>query len=206
LKTIILASGSPRRKKLLQQINIPFRVDVSSAPETYAASLSASEVVETLAQRKAKDVAGRHRNTLVIGADTIVLFENNILEKPESPREAEQMLQSLSGQTHQVLTGVALCVVGASHNITDITTFYETTNVIFGDINATDISRYVATGSPMDKAGGYGIQDDYGAIFVKRIEGDYYNVVGFPLHRFYNELNRFAPEFLSQKRNQQLED
>ncbi len=105
------------------------------------------------------------------------------------------MLQHLSGQTHQVLTGVALCKVKASNNM-ETATFVETTDVTFGDLSIHDINAYVASGSPMDKAGGYGIQDDFGAIFVKKIEGDYYNVVGFPLHRFYTTIETFAPEFL----------
>ncbi|MDZ7682517.1 MAG: Maf family protein [Fodinibius sp.] len=151
--------------------------------------------------RKAKDIAPHHPESLVIGADTIVVFGDDILEKPESPDEAKQMLRALSGQTHQVLTGVALCKVDRAQNITDTLTFFETTDVVFGNIHPEDIDGYVASGSPMDKAGSYGIQDDYGAIFVQQITGNYYNVVGFPLHRFYNEMNRFAPEFLSATRN-----
>lgn len=196
MKTIILASGSPRRKKLLQQINLSFDVHVSSVEETFDSNLSPEEIVQELALRKATDVAPFYRNTLVIGADTIVVFKGQILEKPDSHQEAQEMLQALSGQTHQVLTGVALCKVDGSHNITDTTAFAEQTDVIFGDLDPDDIEAYVAGGSPMDKAGGYGIQDDFGAIFVRRIEGDYYNVVGFPLHSFYNTIESFAPEFL----------
>lgn len=197
MKHIILASGSPRRKKLLQQLNLSFQVKVSSVGEYYEPGWSPEEIVQNLAERKAKDVAPQFEDALVIGADTIVVFKDKILEKPATEEEAKQMIQSLSGQTHQVLTGVALCKVNSANNITDTTTFVEKTDVIFGDLNPDDIETYVAGGSPMDKAGGYGIQDDFGAIFVKRIEGDYYNVVGFPLHSFYNTLERFAPEFLS---------
>lgn len=196
MKKIILASGSPRRKKLLQQLNLPFEVQVSSVDESYDPSLSAEEIVQQLALRKSSDVAPRFSNSLVIGADTIVVFKDEILEKPASDSEAHQMLQNLSGQTHQVYTGVALCKVNASNNITDTVTFFEKTDVVFGDLNPRDIDAYVAGGSPMDKAGGYGIQDDFGAIFVKGIDGDYYNVVGFPLHRFYTVMESFAPNFL----------
>lgn len=198
MEQIILASGSPRRKKLLQQINLPFEVQPSSVAETYNPALSPAEIVQELAMRKAKDIALQSHNALVIGADTIVVFEDQILEKPASAKEAEQMLQKLSGHTHQVLTGVALCKVDGSYNITDRTTFVESTNVIFGELNPRDIETYVAGGSPMDKAGSYGIQDDFGAVFVRRIEGDYYNVVGFPLHRFYNVMESFLPEILRQ--------
>lgn len=198
MRKIILASGSPRRKKLLQQINLPFEVQVSSVDEFFEPEQPASEIVQQLALRKARDICYNHNNALIIGADTIVVFEDEILEKPVNHREAKTMLQQLSGQTHQVQTGVALCKVESSQNITDTLTFVEETSVTFGELDDKDIETYVAGGSPMDKAGGYGIQDDFGAIFVKRIEGDYYNVVGFPLHRFYNAMKSFAPGFLPQ--------
>jgi septum formation protein len=198
VKKIILASESPRRKKLLQQINLVFDVQVSSVDETFDPDLPASEIVQQLALRKALDIAQKNNNVLIIGADTIVVFEDEILEKPASSSQARQMLQQLSGRTHQVQTGIALCKVDASQNITDRLTFVEKTNVTFGNLDSNGIETYVASGNPMDKAGGYGIQDNFGAIFVKRIEGDYYNVVGFPLHSFYNIMKSFAPEFLPQ--------
>jgi septum formation protein len=174
--------------------------------ETFDSTLSAGEIVQQLAMRKARDIAESHRDALIIGADTVVVFNDQILEKPETSTEAKQMLQSLSGQTHQVLTGVALCKVDGSNNITDSSTFVEKTDVIFGNLNPDDIAAYVTGGSPMDKAGGYGIQDDFGAIFVQRIKGDYYNVVGFPLHRFYNVMQSFAPEFLPKMLNNQIDE
>jgi len=180
----------------MQQINLPFEVQPSSVAETFDSSQPPVDIVQELAMRKAKDIALQSSDALVIGADTLVVFRDRILEKPSEAGEAKQMLLELSGQTHQVLTGVALCKVDSSHNITDSTTFFESTDVIFGDLNPSNIKAYVAGGSPMDKAGSYGIQDDFGAIFVRRIEGDYYNVVGFPLHSFYNVMESFAPEFL----------
>jgi septum formation protein len=197
LGKIILASASPRRKKLLQQINLSFEVQVSSIKEAFNSSLSAEEIVQQLALRKSRDVAQKNSDALVIGADTLVVFEDEILEKPADRDEAREMLTRLSGNTHQVYTGVALCKVDISNNITNHLTFVEKTNVTFGNLKSKDINAYVAGGSPMDKAGAYGIQDDFGAIFVKRIEGDFYNVVGFPLHAFYNTMNDFAPEYLS---------
>ena len=180
----------------MQQINLPFEVQPSSVAETFDSSQPPVDIVQELAMRKAQDIALQSSDALVIGADTLVVFRNRILEKPSDAREAKQMLLELSGQTHQVLTGVALCKVDSSHNITDSITFFESTDVIFGDLSPSDIKAYIAGGSPMDKAGSYGIQDDFGAIFVRRIEGDYYNVVGFPLHSFYNVMESFAPEFL----------
>ena len=196
MNSIILASGSPRRKKLLQQINIPFQVQVSSVDEEYDPDLAPADIVRTLARRKAEDVARGYKNALIIGADTIVSFETNILEKPRTNQEAKDMLHKLSDQSHSVFTGVALCKSGDS-GIDQTHTFFEETCVTFGELRSKDIEQYVQSGSPMDKAGSYGIQDDYGALFVKRIAGDYNTVVGFPLYAFYQELKEFAPEYCS---------
>lgn len=193
--TVILASGSPRRKKLLEQINMPFRVQVSSVGENYDAALSPSEVVQMLARRKAVDVAQNFTNALIIGADTIVAYQDRILEKPPTKKAARDMLIQLSGNTHSVFTGVALCKKECPDN-SQLYTFYEETKVTFGHLNTHDMEQYVESGSPMDKAGAYGIQDGYGAIFVKHIEGDYNTVVGFPLYSFYQVMQNFAPEYL----------
>ncbi|MCW9706824.1 Maf family protein [Fodinibius salsisoli] len=196
MKPIILASASPRRKKLLQQINLEFQVHASNVTEGYDSSLSPAEVVQTLAQRKALDVAQRYHEALIIGADTIVAHKDTILEKPATYEAAEQMLHELSGSTHSVLTGVTLCqnTFGKDQRVH---TFFEETHVTFGKLRSEDITQYVQSGSPMDKAGSYGIQDDFGAIFVKRIEGDYNTVVGLPLYAFYQSMIQFAPEFLA---------
>lgn len=153
--------------------------------------------MEELAQRKAQNVASKYHNAIIIGADTIVTFNDAILEKPTSPSNARTMLQKLSGTTHEVLTGVALIKTNEENNIIDQVAFVEKTEVVFGDLDPQLVNSYVATESPMDKAGAYGIQDPHGALFVKEIRGDYYNVVGFPLHRFYNTMKSFAPEFLA---------
>lgn len=152
------------------------------SPEGYAMKL---------AEMKATDIAGKQPGSLVIGSDTIVLLDDIILGKPASKQEAFDMLRRLSGRTHTVIS--AVCLIDCD---SDSKTFYETTGVTFAELSDDEINRYIATGSPMDKAGGYGIQDDLGALFVQKIEGDYYNVVGFPLHRFYTELKSFAPEYL----------
>lgn len=173
----------------------PSMVDESFNPE-----LNADEIVQQLALRKAKDVAAQFKDALIIGADTVVAFEDEILTKPKDKSEAKNMLGRLSGQTHQVYTGVGLCKVDSQHNISESTAFFEQTDVTFGALNSEDIEAYIASGSPMDKAGAYGIQDDFGAIFVKRIEGDFYNVMGFPLHSFYEAMHSFAPEYLAKAR------
>jgi septum formation protein len=200
LNSIILASGSPRRKKLLEQINLAFRVQVSDVDEHYNSKHSPAEIVRTLASRKARDIARNTTEALVIGADTLVEFGNKILEKPENPQQAQKMLTQLSGQTHTVLTGVALCKTfpdkeSLFHH------FVEQTKVTFGKIDSEDITTYVKSGAPMDKAGAYGIQDDFGALFVKRIDGDYNTVVGFPLYKFYRDMKSFAPEYLKDNMN-----
>lgn len=198
MNTIILASGSPRRKNLLTNIGLSFEVHASKVNEDYNDRWNPKKIARTLADRKAKSVAPNYSDALTIAADTIVTFDNKILEKPTSHADSKTMLQQLSGNSHQVLTGVSLIKTDATNTIIDVTTFVETTTVIFGDLSTTLIDSYVATGSPMDKAGAYGIQDPHGALFVKAINGDYYNVMGFPLHSFYNMMTSFAPEFLSQ--------
>ena len=198
MNNIILASASPRRKKLLEQINLSFRVHPSAVDESYPSDWSPAEIVCKLALRKAEDIATEYGSSLIIGADTIVTFRNEVLEKPSDANDARRMLVMLSETSHQVYSGVALCKTDSGNNIIDSVTFFEKTDVFFGELNSEMIDRYIETGSPMDKAGGYGIQDDFGAIFVKKIEGDYYNVVGFPLHSFYNTLKSFDKDLLPQ--------
>lgn len=151
---------------------------------------------EGLAQLKAADVARKHPNALVIGADTIVVLDNQILGKPQNAGHACEMLRSLSGNTHTVISAVCLIRTGsepAEGRFQGMRLFSEATEVTFGTLSDAEIQRYVAGGSPMDKAGAYGIQDDLGALFVAHISGDYYTVVGFPMRRFYTEIARFAP-------------
>lgn len=195
---IILASQSPRRKKLLELLGFSFSVEPSSCGETYNNNEPPSKIVQELSKRKAMDIARSKTNSLTIGADTIVVFEDRILGKPGSKEEAAAMLRVLSGRSHTVLTGVTLIKTGSEGNILAEETFFEQTLVYFGDLNESEIEAYVTGGSPMDKAGAYGIQDDWGNLFVKRIEGDYNNVVGLPLFALYQHLKSFAPEYLQQ--------
>ncbi len=198
---IVLASQSPRRKKLLEQLNLKFSIEPSSCDEFYNDNDTPSEIVQMLSLRKATDVSRNKPSALVIGADTLVFFNGNILGKPNSPDEAKTMLSELSGKGHSVYTGVALVKTDEAGNILQEKTFVEETKVYFGNLSREEIDNYVEEGNPMDKAGSYGIQDDRGALFVKRIEGDYYNVVGLPLHSLYRQLKDFAPEAISQYSN-----
>ena len=175
---IILASGSPRRKQLLAQMGIEtFRVISSDADETVEPGLSPARIVETLSARKAEAVAGHAKpGELVIAADTIVALDGAVLGKPADGPEAFRMLSALSGRRHQVYTGVTLLRGGERR------TEHEVTTVTFRELTRDDITRYIATGEPMDKAGAYGIQG-CGALLVERIEGDYFNVMGLPVGR-----------------------
>jgi septum formation protein len=183
-RKLVLASGSPRRRALLEMLGIAFVVDVEPVDETVDDRLTPTEMVRHLALKKSKPVSNRNPDRLVLAADTIVVLDNEVLGKPESEREAAHMLRRLSGRTHEVYTGVALAHLDSKRCVVEDAV----TRVSFSPISDDEISTYVATGSPLDKAGAYGIQDDRGCLFVRRIEGDYYNVVGLPLNLLYNML------------------
>ncbi len=181
---IILASGSPRRKQLLEQIDLDFEVIPSQVHEDFSIDLSPPEFVEHYAREKANDVAQTHPDKWVIGADTVVVFDSHILGKPKDREDSFGMLKQLSGNTHQVYTGVSLQHLDQGVN----DTFYEKTNVTFNTLGDNVINYYIDTYHPFDKAGSYGIQDWF-SVCVKRIEGCFYNVMGFPLSRFYDHFS-----------------
>ncbi|MBI2430313.1 MAG: septum formation protein Maf, partial [Ignavibacteriales bacterium] len=153
-------------------------------------NLSYADNVMQLSLHKAQDIAGRNSNGIVIGSDTIVVINKKILNKPATKDEAFEMLTGLSGKTHSVFTGFALVDVKSKKFYID----YETTEVTFRRLSDGEITDYIDTGSPMDKAGAYGIQDDFGAVFVEKINGCYYTVVGFPLAKFYTAFTRFVTD------------
>jgi septum formation protein len=190
--SLILASQSPRRKQLLQQLGLEFNVIPSAVDEEaiHNLSLTPDEYVRHLALHKATDVATHYSNScIVIGADTTVVLDETILNKPTDEKSAFDMLALLSDRTHHVYTGVAL-VRKDGVTVTN-QSFVQKTAVTFRKLSDEEIYAYIATGSPMDKAGAYGIQDDMGAIFVSRIEGCYYNIVGLPLELLYRTLKEF---------------
>ena len=187
---IILASASPRRKELLEQIGVKFLVEPAKGEEKITKKLPGG-VVKELALQKAREVAkDKEEPVLVIGADTVVAYEDQILGKPKDEEDAKQMLTMLSGQTHEVYTGVALLFVDPSGRA-GVHTFYEKTEVTMYPMSEKEIQRYIATGDPMDKAGSYGIQGTC-AIHIKEIHGDYNNVVGLPVARLYQELQNLG--------------
>lgn len=189
-RPVILASQSPRRHALLRQIGIDFTIQVSDInEEEMPLHMPPVEYVAGLAQRKSEAVARRQdMPALVIGADTIVVLDSAILNKPANSAEAHSMLRRLSGRTHTVYTGIAIVAVP------ELTVLCETqkTDVTFRELSEQEILDYVATGSPLDKAGAYGIQDDFGAVFVQNIVGCYYNIVGLPLELLYRMLREVS--------------
>ncbi len=178
---LILASVSPRRKQLLSQIGLDFTIKPSRVHEDFSLNLPPEEFAPHYARLKAAEVAGTHPDHLVIGADTIVVLGDKILGKPANREESFAMLSSLSGKTHRVITGVSL--QWHEKNLED--TFIEITRVTFKQLRQADIDYYIDNYAPFDKAGSYGIQDWF-ATCVARIEGCFYNVVGFPLAAFYD--------------------
>ncbi|WP_372903639.1 Maf family protein [Rhodohalobacter sp.] len=195
---IVLASASPRRAQLLKQINLEFTVSPSDIEEVMDENLSPERLVESLAQQKGESVLSMHPDSFIIAADTIVTIKGRYLGKPIDENDAEAMLQNLSTQTHEVYSGVYLALTNEKGIKVSSYTFSEETKVTFGALERSEIRKYVETGSPMDKAGSYGIQDDFGAVFVKKIEGDYNNVVGFPLYAFYQQIKLHFPKIFSQ--------
>lgn len=188
LPDIILASRSPRRSELLRQIGVRFRVMPADIDESIRVDEDPRSFVERLAGEKAETIASDHQDEIVLGSDTIVLLEGAILGKPEDSEEAIQMLGRLSGATHTVLTGYALLRLADDTRITGV----GEAQVTFRDLERDEIVRYVGGGSPMDKAGSYGIQEDLGAVFIEAISGDYYTIVGLPLAKVYLALRSLS--------------
>lgn len=188
----VLASASARRQELLRKTGFRFEAVPSEVDEQVEPELPPEEIVQTLALRKARHVAARRPDALTLGADTVVALAGDLLGKPDSPAEAERMLRRLSGVTHSVYTGIALLHPPSNQTIREA----DRTDVTFHALSDAEIADYVASGSPLDKAGAYGIQDNRAPFFVRRIEGDYYNVVGLPLHRFYRILKEHFPHLL----------
>ncbi len=181
---IILASASPRRRELLGLVTEQFQCVPADIDETVPESISADDSAEYLACLKAEHIAASRPDSIVIGCDTVVVNDGEVYGKPSSEEEAFRMLSSLSGRVHRVITGVCICCGGEKKS------FSEVTEVEFFALSEKEIRDYIATGSPMDKAGAYGIQD--GSLLpAKSIKGDYFNVVGLPAGRLRRELAAF---------------
>lgn len=182
----ILASKSPRRQELLKSLGIDFSIQLKEVNEVYPANLPKEEIPVYLAELKAQPFKNElTKNDLLITADTVVCLEEHVLGKPGSLEEAVEMLQKLSGKQHQVITGVCL----SSHNKTK--SFYALTNVVFKKLTSEEINYYIDTFRPFDKAGAYGIQEWIGSIGITSIEGSFYNVMGLPVQKLYENIQSF---------------
>jgi len=181
---LVLASASPRRKTLLKQIGLSFTVHPSTIPEPPYTGSNPSKYAQNLASLKAAEVAIQFPDAMVIGADTIVVVDDKVLGKPRDGQTATDMLNMLSGRAHQVITGYSI----QCKNLNIMENQHVMTVVNFRPLSPDEIGHYIATGNPFDKAGAYGIQD-YSGIFVDRIEGCFYNVVGLPLSDFSSKLS-----------------
>lgn len=182
---LILASSSPRRSEILKLLGFEFTIKPSQVKENYPKDLQLEAVPLYLAELKASSINLPSQNSIIIGADTVVILENKILGKPKNKTEANQMLHQISGKTHKVITGV--CLMYQNQKIT----FAEETLVTFKKLSNYEIEFYVNNFESLDKAGGYACQEWIGMIGISRINGDYYNVVGLPICRLYQELQNF---------------
>ena len=188
---LILASGSPRRAEILRAVGWPFEAVAANVDETRLADEDAVSYVRRLAQQKAETVAARFSAGLVLGADTVVVIDGEILGQPGNDEAARRMLKALNGKWHEVLTGVALMSAGqVSENVSHAVVDHETTRVRFSEMSEAEIDWYVSTGEPRDKAGAYAIQGK-AALFIEEIEGDYFNIVGLPVRLVYALTRRF---------------
>ncbi|CAG5080728.1 Maf family nucleotide pyrophosphatase [Parvicella tangerina] len=182
---VILASKSPRRQQLLKEILPDFTINVRPVDEVYPSDLKQEEIAPYLSQLKSAAFEDLKTNQLVITADTIVCLDDKVLGKPKDFKESFQMLSELSGNTHVVYSGVTI----KTQNKT--VSFYDATKVTFYPLSASEIEHYIHTCQPFDKAGSYGIQEWMGYVGIEKMEGEFYNVMGLPLHRLYRELKKY---------------
>ncbi|RJQ19891.1 MAG: septum formation inhibitor Maf [Nitrospiraceae bacterium] len=187
MKKIILASASPRRKEILSLTGLNFSVCVSDYIEDLNLPLRPRALAVHLSRKKAEAVAHRHKDSIIIAADTFVLLNNTLLGKPRNDKEAEKMLRMLSGKAHSVITGFTIMDTGSAKKISRSAE----TKVYFRKLGREEILAYVGTKEPLDKAGAYAIQG-LGAVFIKRIDGDFFNVMGLPLFALTESLKKFG--------------
>ncbi len=183
---IFLASKSPRRRDMLKMLGVKFRTLNVETEEVLNPNETPLQNVKRLALEKAITAKEKVKNGIIITADTIVVLDKEIIGKPKNKADAQNILLKLSNRSHFVYTGFAL----VNKNLNKQIVGYSKTKVIFRKLDLKEIKDYIKTGSPMDKAGAYGIQDDFGAVFVKSINGCYYNVLGFPASKIYEELKK----------------
>ncbi|MBC7409640.1 MAG: septum formation protein Maf [Arcicella sp.] len=184
-KPLLLASNSPRRQQLMRDAGFEFTVKVKDTDEDFPKTMPAVEVPAYLARKKAEAFRQELGNQIILTADTIVVIENEILNKPKDDLEASQMLRKLSGRQHQVITGVCVMTQESTESFIDIA------NVFFRELTDLEIDYYIKTCRPFDKAGAYGVQDFIGMVGIPRIEGSYFTVMGLPVHKVYDALSKY---------------
>ena len=185
MKNIILASASPRRRKIMDKLNLPYRVVISNVKEVMREDLYLEKRIENLALQKAEAVFQDNSDCVVIGADTVVVLNGEVLGKPHNMTEAREMLKKLSGHTHEVITAYA--VLTDDRKVLS----YDTALVKFAEISDEEIEKYIQTREPYDKAGGYAVQG-WASVFIEKIDGSFYTVMGLPLHLIYKELKKLG--------------
>ena len=184
-KPLILASNSPRRQQLMRDTGFEFTIKIKDTNEDFPKTMPANEVPEYLARKKAEVFRQELENEIIMTADTIVVIDNEILNKPKDELEASEMLRKLSGRQHQVITGV--CIMTQENT----ETFIDIANVFFRELTDIEINYYIKTCRPFDKAGAYGVQDFIGMVGIPRMEGSYFTVMGLPVHKVYEALSRY---------------
>lgn len=187
-RPLILASNSPRRQQLMRDAGFEFTVQVKDTNEDFPETMPAEEVPAFLARKKAEAFRDELKNQIILTADTIVVIDDEILNKPKDTIQATQMLKKLSGKQHQVITGV--CIMTTEHT----ETFIDIAQVFFRELTDWEIDYYIKTCKPFDKAGAYGVQDFIGMVGIPRMEGSYFTVMGLPVHKVYEALIQFGVE------------
>ena len=192
IRTIILASTSPRRKEILEKTGLKFKVDKSACEEKILPGMQPHAIARFLSREKARHVAVKYRKALVIAADTIVVLRGRLFGKPRNEKDAKEILKALSGKAHSVITGFTIIDTASNKELSGSTE----SKVFFKRLSRDEIESYVRSGEPLDKAGAYGIQG-LGALLVRRIDGDFFNVMGLPLYALASSLKKFGLNILS---------
>ncbi len=191
MRNIVLASGSPRRKEILSKLRIPFVIAESGYEENMGLKIDPIELAKHLSAGKARFIADKHLDALIIAADTFVVFGDQVLGKPKTEERAKEMLRMLNGKEHSIITGVTILDTGNNQE----SSFHGVTKVFMKEVTEDTIVAYVKTGEPLDKAGAYALQE-MGALLIKRIEGDFFNAMGLPLAQLAHELQEFGVKVL----------
>jgi septum formation protein len=191
MKKIVLASASPRRKEILKITGLNFHVCASDYEEDFDLSLKPRELARFLSRKKAEAVAHKYREAIIIAADTFIYFKNRLLGKPHTGEEAEKMLRLLNGNVHSVITGFTILDTKSGQIVSESVA----TKVYFRTLDDEEIRAYIRSGEPLDKAGAYAVQG-LGAVFIEKIEGDFFNVMGLPLSALTESLKRFGVDVL----------